>query len=62
MKKLLTSLTLCLLLMGTMLPLGAAAETPEEVTGIDRNLVIHYDFEGETLEEQLSDKAPAGVS
>ena len=62
MKKLLTSLTLCLLLMGVMLPLGAAAETPEEVTGIDQNLVIHYDFEGETLEEQLSDKAPAGVS
>ncbi len=26
------------------------------------NLIIHYDFEGDTLEEQLSDKATGGVS
>lgn len=31
-------------------------------TDINENLVVHYDFNGETPEEQLADKAPAGKS
>lgn len=44
------------------------AETPDESTepdlstALDRHLVSHYDFEGETLDERYADKATAGVT
>ena len=59
MKKLLGILVLFAMLCG-VIALPAAAE--EEPAGLDANLVVFYDFKGETLEEQLSDKAPAGNS
>ncbi len=63
MKKLLIALVSCALLAGMILPLCVSAENlNDESDGIDKNLVVHYDFNGDTLEEQLSDKAPAGVS
>jgi len=61
MKKLIALLLGCLMLTCTLLP-AAAEETDGEADGIDQSLVVHYDFNGETLEEQLADKAPAGVS
>ncbi len=41
------------------IPVSAADAAP---TGIDQNLIIHYDFEGENIKEALKDKAPAGES
>ncbi len=63
MKKLYLAFIACLLVAATVvMPVGATEDVPAEVTGIDQNLVVHYDFNGDTLEEQMADKAPAGVS
>ena len=62
MKKTWIAILSCLLLVGMILPIGIGAEEAPAPTGIDQNLVIHYDFEGATPAEQLADKAPAGVS
>ena len=62
MKKTWIAILSCLLLAGMLLPIGIGAEEASAPTGIDQNLVIHYDFEGTTPAEQLADKAPAGVS
>ena len=40
----------------TVCSLAADAETA------DRHLIVHYDFEGDSLEQQLSDKAVSGAS
>ena len=37
-----------------------AEEIPED--SLENHLIVHYDFEGSTLKEQLEDKATAGVS
>ena len=57
-KTILFLLTLCLLL-GAAIPAFADAPAADS---LDSHLILHYDFEGETLNEQLSDKAPAGKS
>lgn len=57
-KAMLLILSVCLLSCAF---LPAFAETPE-ADSLDSHLILHYDFEGDTLEEQLSDKAPAGRS
>ena len=40
------------------IPVGA--DTAATSTDINKNLVVHYDFEGATAEEAMKDKAPAG--
>ena len=58
MKKILAFiLTVCTVasLAALQFPVSAGAED------INDHLVVHYDFEGETLEERLSDKAPVGT-
>lgn len=38
------------------------SEEPDLSTALDRHLVSHYDFEGETLDERYADKATVGVT
>ena len=45
-------------LLCVCIPVGASTETT--ATDINKNLVVHYDFEGATAEEAMKDKAPAG--
>ena len=64
MKKLL-SLALALLMLAGALAtpvLAADGDATPVADPLDANLIVLYDFEGATLEEQLKDKAPAGVS
>ncbi|MGM9683736.1 MAG: hypothetical protein ACI3XQ_09075, partial [Eubacteriales bacterium] len=58
MKKLLSLFLTALFCFSASLAMitGISAESPDD------HLVLHYDFEGETLEEKLRDKAPGGVS
>ena len=59
MKKIIALFAALTMLLGIfMLPLSAQDAAPS----LDDSLVVYYDFEGDTLEEQLSDKATAGVS
>ncbi len=60
MKKIL-SFGLCLLMLAGCIILPAEAAENVYPT-LDDALIVHYDFEGETLEEQLSDKATGGNS
>lgn len=60
MKKFIVSLLTLCLLIGT-LSTAVLAET-EPTDPLASNLVVHYDFNGDTLEAQLSDKATGGVS
>ena len=60
MKKLISVLLTGVLLAG--MTVSALADTDEPASDINENLVVHYDFNGETPEEQLADKAPAGKS
>lgn len=54
MKKICLALAVVQLLSFAMLfPTGA-----KEFTPADKNLLIHWDFEGDTVEEQLANKAP----
>ncbi len=59
---------LCLMLSAMMLIACFVITPSAELTGneknstINGNLTAHWDFEGDTLEEQLKDKAPAGSS
>lgn len=52
-------LIICCLLLNVSLVFAPMAD---ESDSLDNRLIIHYDFEGSTLEEQLSDKATAGKS
>ena len=58
MKKAIGYLLVCLLVFGCAAVGGSAEEawTPAD------NLVTHWDFDGETQEEALSDKAASGTS
>ena len=59
MKKIIALFAALTMLLGMfMLPLSAEENAPS----LDDSLIVYYDFEGDTLEEQLSDKATAGVS
>ena len=59
MKKTIAFFAALTMLLGMfMLPLSAQDAAPS----LDDSLVVYYDFEGDTLEEQLSDKATAGAS
>ncbi len=59
MKKRVLSVMLCILMcMAILPPFGAIADTQQ--SSLDDSLIIHYDFEGSTAKEQLSDKALAG--
>lgn len=59
MKKTIAFFAALTMLLGMfMLPLSAQDAAPS----LDDSLIVYYDFEGDTLEEQLSDKATAGVS
>ena len=40
----------------------ASADAVAPMVDINDNLVVHYDFEGSTTEEKLSDKAPQGTA
>lgn len=53
-------LTLCILF--TAFSTVALAEGTSMSENLANSLVVHYDFNGDTLEEQLSDKATGGVS
>lgn len=59
MKRIAVALLTCTLLLALFVP-AAAEETAVHTT--DEHLIVFYDFEGETPEEQLADKAPEGVS
>ena len=59
MKKMTLICLIALALIAGLLPVSAA-EQP--AASLDENLIIHYDFEGDDIETQLSDKAPAGSS
>ncbi len=58
MKKFLALMLTVLLVTGSF----ALAAPAAGADGIDDHLVVHYDFEGDTKEEILSDKAPAGTA
>lgn len=59
MKKTAVALTLVMLIQLTVLALlpVSAADAGQDLAG---HLVVHYDFEGDTVEEALSDKATGG--
>ena len=46
-------------MLGSLSVFSAVAEGSTSAE-TDANLVVHYDFLGDTIEEQLRDKAPAG--
>lgn len=52
-------LILCTLISTCLIVPTAAADS---ATSLDSHMIIHYDFEGATIEEQLKDKATAGSS
>ncbi|MGM9683858.1 MAG: hypothetical protein ACI3XQ_09690 [Eubacteriales bacterium] len=58
MKKIISVVLCALMLASCIIHVSAADPTPD----FSQNLVVHYDFEGDTQEERLADKAPAGVS
>lgn len=60
MKKRMLALLTGALVASTLL--GSLGLSAEEPAGIDDQLVVHYDFEGDTPEQQLADKATAGTS
>ncbi len=45
-----------------LLSLSTIFTSAADATSLADNLIVHYDFEGATLEEQLSDKATGGKS
>ncbi len=55
-------LTVCVLLSALSVAALAAASAEPAADPYAENLIVHYDFEGEDLDEQLADKATAGSS
>ena len=56
MKKLLSVILALLLFMSFSIMMVTSVSAGE----VEDSLVIHYDFEGDTIEEKLKDKATAG--
>ncbi len=61
MKKRIILATICMTL-ALLIAIPALADTASTTTptALDEHLVVHWDFEGATPEEQLADKAPKG--
>lgn len=62
MKKIVSVLLCAALLAGIAVSTFADAADDAPAANLDENLIVHYDFNGETQEERLADKAPAGTS
>lgn len=59
MKKRVSLFLIAILLFCLCIPTGADVTSTDS---LNDHLITHYDFEGKTLGEKYSDKAPAGKS
>ncbi len=59
MKKRIFMILLACFLLATSVIVPVSAD---EASDLDSHLIVHFDFEGENIDEQMQDKAPAGVS